>query len=278
MLSIIIFTVFAISNCFSQQNDFDKLKSDFIPIPKNAAQKLNDAKLYLENAKKDNDLQKIVEGYELFIAHYSHTKTAIAYADSIILLTKNAKLEGYPGQGYLLKGTQLYYNSKYNKALDNFAVANDIAINSKNIAQQISIKHYIGLLKNVSDEKEEALTIFQDNLNFITKNNYQKKDKQQYLKSLFALADSYNKNRILDSAEVVHQRGIIASFNDKDQYLYPWFLLSYGITSYFKEDYTKGKDSLQKAATFFTKNEKALSSTYLYIYKCLKKKGKNTES
>ncbi|WP_162200450.1 helix-turn-helix domain-containing protein [Kordia jejudonensis] len=263
---------------FSQENEFDKLKSDFIPLPKNSEQKLNDAKLYLENAKRNNDLEKIVAGYEQFITHYSHTKTAISYADSIILLTKNAKLNDYPGKGYLLKGIQLYYNSKYNEALDNFAIANDFAIAAKDIAQQISIKHYIGLLKNVSDEKEEALTIFQENLAFITKNNQHQKDQQQYLKSLFALADSYNKNRLLDSAEVAHQRGIAASLKHPDQYLYPWFLLSYGITSYYKEDYAKGNDSLQKAATFFKTNQKALSSTYLYIYKCLNKQGKNAES
>jgi len=278
LVYMLIFSFFSISSSFSQENDFDKLKSDYIPLPKNSEQKLHDAKLYLAEAKKENDLLKIVIGYERFISLYSHTKTAISYSDSIILLTKNAKLDEYPEKGYLLKGTQLYYNSKYREALDNFAIANDLAITSKNIAQQISIKHYIGLLKNVSDEKEEALAIFQENLEFITKNDYQKKDSQQYLKSLFALADSYNKNRILDSAEVVHQRGITASLQDKDQYLYPWFLLSYGITSYFKEDYIKGKDSLQKAATFFKTNEKALSSTYLYIYKCLEKQDKNAES
>lgn len=278
LFSTVILTVFAVSNCFSQENNFENLKSDFISETKNSEKNLNSAKSYLEKAKKENNLLKIVQGYELFVTLHSHTKTAISYSDSIILLTKNAKLDEYPGQGYLLKGTQLYYNSKYNEALDNFAIANDLAITSKNIAQQVSIKHYIGLLKNVSDEKEEALRIFQDNLNFITKNNYHKKDQQQYLKSLFALADSYNKNRILDSAEVVHQRGINASLHDSNKYLYPWFLLSYGITSYFKEDYTKGRDSLQKAATFFKTNEKALSSTYLYIYKCLEKQDKNEES
>ncbi|WP_298417401.1 helix-turn-helix domain-containing protein [uncultured Kordia sp.] len=278
VLFVIISTVLGVTDCFSQENSFEKLKTDFVSETKSAEENLNTAKLYLENAKKDNDLLKIVEGYELLVTHYSHTKTAISYSDSIILLSKNAKLDGYLGKGYLLKGTQLYYNSKYNEALDNFATANDLAIASKNIAQQISIKHYIGLLKNVSDEKEEALTIFQENLDFITKNDYQKKDKQQYLKSLFALADSYNKNRLLDSAEIVHQRGIVASLDHPDKYLYPWFLLSYGITSYFQEDYTKGKDSLQKAATFFKTNEKALSSTYLYIYRCLEKQEKNEES
>ena len=175
----IIFCVLGVSTSFSQENNLDKLKSDYISIPKTPEQKLEDAILFLENAKKNNDLQKIIEGYELFITHYSHTETAISYADSIILLTKNAKLNNYPGKGYILKGTQLYYNSKYNEALDNFATANDLAITSKNISQQISIKHYIGLLKNVSDEKEEALKIFQENLEFITKNNYQNKDRKQ---------------------------------------------------------------------------------------------------
>lgn len=275
---IVSLTIFGISTCLSQENSFEKLKAEFVSNSQNSEKNLDAAKLYLEKAKKENDLLKIVEGYELFVSHYSHTTTAISYADSIILLTKNAKLTDYPGKGYLLKGIQLYYNSKYNEALDNFAIANDIAITSKNIGQQITIKHYIGLLKNVNDEKKEALKIFQENLDFITKTKYHEKDQKQYLKSLFALADSYNKNQILDSAEVVHQRGIIASLNDPNKYLYPWFLTSYGITSYYKEDYKRGKDSLQKAATFFKTNEKALCSTYLYIYRCLEKLDRNEES
>ena len=175
------------------------------------------------------------------------------------------------------KGIQLYYNSKYNDALNNFATANDMALTSKNLRQQISIKHYIGLLKNVSEEKKEALKIFQDNIEFIRKNDFQKKDADQYLKSLFALADSYNKNRILDSAEVVHQRGIKTSLQHPNKYLYPWFLTSYGITSYYKENYVTAMDSLLKATKFLKNNEKTLCSNYLYIYRCLKQQDKTTE-
>jgi AraC-like DNA-binding protein len=92
---------------------------------------------------------------------------------------------------------------------------------------------------------------------------------------LFALADSYNKNRLLDSSEVVHQRGIKASLQHPKKYLYPFFLTSYGVMSYYKGNYTPGIDSLLKATTFLKNNEKALCSSYLYIYRCLEKQGKN---
>jgi len=271
--------VFGVTPMFSQQSlgTFEDLTSDFKAASQNSNEALNAATLFLAKAKTTNEVARIVEGYELLVAHYSHTPQAISYTDSIILLTKNAKLANYPAEGYLKKGIQLYYNSKYNNALNNFASANDMALASKNIGQQISIKHYIGLLKNVSEEREEALQIFQDNIEFIRKNDFDKKDTKQYLKSLLALADSYNKNRVLDSAEVVHQRGIKASLQHPDKYLYPWFLTSYGVTSHYKENYAKGIDSLSKATTFLKSNEKTLCSAYLYIYKCLAKQGKNTE-
>ncbi|MBC8755168.1 AraC family transcriptional regulator [Kordia sp. YSTF-M3] len=275
----IICILFGITSAFSQvsSDTFEAIKSDFDASSQNSEEALNAATLFLAKAKEINDVARIVEGYELFVSNYSHTAKAIFYTDSIILLTKNTKLDNYPAEGYLKKGIQLYYNSKYNDALNNFATANDMALTSKNIKQQISIKHYIGLLKNVSEEREEALKIFQDNIGFIRKNNFEDKDPEQYLKSLFALADSYNKNRVLDSAEVVHQRGIKASLQHPNQYLYPWFLTSYGITSYYKENYATAMDSLLKATDFLKNNEKTLCSNYLYIYKCLEKQGKNTE-
>lgn len=274
-----IFIVFGITPVCSQQNlgTFEDLTSDFKAASQNSNEALKAATLFLAKAKETNEVARIVEGYELLVSHYSHTPKAVFYTDSIILLTKNTKLANYPAEGYLKKGIQLYYNSKYNNALNNFASANDMALVSKNIGQQISIKHYIGLLKNVSEEREEALQIFQDNIQFIRKNDFDTKDSKQYLKSLLALADSYNKNRVLDSAEVVHQRGIKASLQHPNKYLYPWFLTSYGVTSYYKENYTKAIDSLSKATEFLKSNEKTLCSTYLYIYQCLAKQGKNAE-
>ncbi|WP_160130367.1 helix-turn-helix domain-containing protein [Kordia antarctica] len=278
-LAALVLIVCCATSAFSQQsaNTFEDLKSKFSASSQNSKEALNAATLFLAKAKEANDVARIVEGYELLISNYSHTPKAIFYTDSIILLTKNTKLDNYPAEGYLKKGIQLYYNSKYNDALNNFATANDMALANKNIRQQISIKHYIGLLKNVSEEREEALQIFQDNIAFILKNDFQKKDSDQYLKSLFALADSYNKNRVLDSAEVVHQRGIKASLQHPNKYLYPWFLTSYGITSYYKENYAKGMDSLLKATKFLKTNEKTLCSNYLYIYRCLKKQNKTEE-
>ncbi|MEM6686576.1 MAG: helix-turn-helix domain-containing protein, partial [Bacteroidota bacterium] len=211
----------------------------------------------------------IIAAYEQFVTYHSHTPVAIKYTDSIIMLSKNANLGNHPAEGYLLKGIQLYYNTKYNAALDNFALANNLALQNKNIAQQISVKHYIGLLKNVSKETAEALKIFENNLKFILDNTYEVENPEQYLKSLFALADSYNKNKIFDKAEQTHQEGIKASLAHPTRYLYPWFLTSHGITSYYTENYAQGRDSLQKAATFFATNEKALCSNYLFTYKCL---------
>ncbi|WP_420570929.1 helix-turn-helix domain-containing protein [Kordia sp.] len=276
----IILTVFCTNSVFAQLSSgtFEDMKQDFYNTTENPEKAFEIATSYLAKAKEANDVAQIVAGYELLVSHYSHTKKAISYTDSIILLTKNTKLEHYPAEGYLLKGIQLYYNSRYNDALTNFATANDIALTNKNLKQQISIKHYIGLLKNVSEEREEALKIFQENIDFIHKNNFEEKDSEQYLKSLFALANSYNKIRILDSAEVVNQRGIKASLKHPNQYLYPWFLTSYGITSYYKENYTVAIDSLSKASNFLKKNEKSLCSNYLYIYRCLEKLGKNEEA
>ena len=142
LLLCIIIVLFGVNSAFSQSTDtFEALKSNFNASPQNPEKALQAATLFLTKAKKANDVSKIVEGYELLVSHYSHTPKAILYTDSIILLTKNMKLDNYPAEGYLKKGIQLYYNSKYNDALNNFATANAMALTSKNIRPQISIKH-----------------------------------------------------------------------------------------------------------------------------------------
>jgi len=273
-LILLFFSCFqAVSQDIStlQYKTYEELEQSVDTIQRTSKEVLKYATAYLTKAKSENDQLKVASGYHLFVDYYSHTSKAIIYTDSIINHIGNYTDKNYPAKGYLTKGIQLYYNSNYNEALNNFVIANTHAVQQKNISQQISIKHYIGLLKNIGGESSEALKIFSENIDFIVKNGYDKKDRKQYLKSLFALADSYNRNYILEDAERIHRKGIIESYQEPTQYLYPWFLTSYGVTSYLRESYTKSLDSLSKATTLLQQNEKGLCSVYLYMYRAHKK-------
>ncbi len=82
---------------------------------------------FLLRAKQNKDSLKIAEGYSLFSEFYSQTNKAIQYTDSIIYISKYWNDKKYPAQGYIQKGIQLYYNSDYTLAFENFMKANTIA-------------------------------------------------------------------------------------------------------------------------------------------------------
>jgi AraC-like DNA-binding protein len=81
------------------------------------------------------------------------------------------------------------------------------------------------------------------------------------------LADSYNRNKLLDSAEIINKRGIIESQKNIDKYLYSYFLLSYGITKFFKKEYGIAIDSLLKGTKLIENEKIALAGGNLYLYK-----------
>ncbi len=219
---------------------------------------------YLKKAKIDNEIIEIANGYYFLSQANSHTQIGLKYADSIVTLTKSLKNEKYPAQGYLQKGIQLYYLARYSEALENYVLANTYFTKNNDVYHNVKVKHYIGLLKNAAHNDQEALKIFQKNLLFFEKEDNKIKFNNQYLKSLFALADSYNGNDKLDSSLVISSIGIKESFKSKDD-LYPYFLISFGATKTLKEEYLIAIDSLIKGVKFIKNKKKSLCDSYLII-------------
>ncbi len=236
------------------------------------------AQVFLAKAKKSGDTIRIADSFCLMSEAHSHTPLGIAYADSIIQYTENLGHYKYPAEGYLQKGIQLYYNSRYELALNGFIKTEKAAKLQNNIPQRISVKHYIGLLKNVNNEKEEALNYFKENLKFIEENNLQLRNEKLYFKTLFALADSYNRNQLIDSAEIICRKGLRESASTKDKYLYPQFLMSYGVTSAFKGELDMALDSLIKGSSLLRNEKQQLCESYIIISGIYRAKKINTQS
>jgi AraC-like DNA-binding protein len=267
----------------AQNNQIDSLsKLSFEVLEKHFKEQSSDsikkqsAQAFLLKAKREKKSIKIADGYYFLSELNNHNTLGVKYADSILALNINKKGSDYPAKGYLQKGIQLYYLASYSEAFENYLRATEYYKVSKNEYGQLCVKHYIGLLKNSINEHEESLKIFRENLLFFNNKEKQIKYQKQYLKSLFALADSYNRNKLLDSAEIINKRGIIESQKNIDKYLYSYFLLSYGITKFFKKEYDIAIESLLKSTQLF-KNEKTnIAVCNLYLYKSFL--GKKQES
>lgn len=222
---------------------------------------------FLFKAKKEKNLLKKSEAYNYLLGLHSHTTKGIQYADSIIQISKIINDNDLITDGHLKKGIQLFYTAENNLALKNYLIANDYAIKNNNLFLQLKIKHYIASLKNVVNEKEEALKMFKENLSFFDKKENRVTYKKQYLKSLFSLSNSYNRNKMSDSSQVYIELGLKESFNSEDKYLYPFFVLSYGVNKKLKGEYDVAIDSLLKGVSILKNQKKEMCDGYLLLSK-----------
>jgi AraC-like DNA-binding protein len=278
----LVFVLIFSTNIFSQDHDYHFLK----PIDSieemfshfESSKKVIIANKYLSKAKLINNQIKIINGYFLKSVAHSHTKLAIKYTDSIIESAINIKNNNLLAKGYLHKGVQLYYQAQNEKALDNYLLAKIIYENKNDRFNLIKVKHYIGLLKNNNNQELEALDIFRNNIKYFNR-IISAKNTKQYLLSLFALTDSYNRNDIKDSALVFSKIGLVKSKKVKSN-LYPFFVISYGITMRDMGKYKIGIDSILKGINLIKYRKKEVSNGYLLVaeaYDALNKEEKYIE-
>ncbi len=239
---------------------FEELDAHFRDLPKDEQKYLSN--IYLNHSKTQNDSIKIVYGLFLKGIENSHTPKSLPYFDSIIQLTKNWKHKLFPGIGYLEKGIQYYYLSEYEEALNNYLKAHKFFSKKEDEYNLLRIQHYVGLLKNVTNQHEEALILFEQNILFFDEEK-KIRHANQYLKSLLALADSYNRNGNYDLAEQINKKGIEKSLLHKSE-LYPYFLMSYGINKLLKNQPRLALDSLIKV-TDLALHSKTLCASYIKI-------------
>ena len=249
-----------INNLYTKS--FEEVEKIFNTFDK--SKKITFSKAYLQKATKEKNDTKIINGYYLCASLHSHSDISVQYLDSIIVLSKLKNYTNNLAKAYLQKGIQLYYLSNYSDALENYVLANNIYATQRDTFNLLKVSHYIGLLKNAANQEKEALTIFRQNLQFFENSSNKIDFEDQYFKSLFALADSYNRNKILDSAEIFNAIGIKESLKANNS-LYPHFLLSYGATKILKNEANLAIDSLIKGAELIKNKKKALSGSYQYI-------------
>lgn len=239
----------------------DEVKKSFLIFNKEKKRLFSNA--YLLKAKQKNNAVKIANGYYLKSLLHSHFKQSITYVDSVIEIAERIQDKSLLGKGYLQKGIQHYYQAEHEEAFNNYIIANNYFTSSENKLASLRVRHCIGLLKNENNEELEALNIFRENIKFFTNENITKYNRQ-YLLSLFALTDSYNRNDIRDSALIASRIGLKESRVSKSN-LYPFFVISYGITKRDMGQYKTGIDSILKGTTLIKELKKEVSNAYLLI-------------
>ena len=223
------------------------------------------AEEFLLKAKKQKDSVKIINGLFLKLFEHSHSPQSIIYLDSIQEFAVKWNRKYFIGFGYLEKGIQLYYLGQYEEALDLYLKSLIYFENQKDEYNILRVKHYVALLKNVTDQHVEANKTFKANMLFFNDKN-KEKYQEQYFKSLFALADSYNRNQKYDLAAEINKTGIRESKIKKSN-MYPHFLLSFGTSKILNNQPKIGIDSIIKGTGLIQHKKAALCASYIKLSK-----------
>nr|BFF36192.1 helix-turn-helix transcriptional regulator [Tenacibaculum mesophilum] len=199
------------------------------------------AKAYLTKGKKEKDTLNIAKGYHYF--YYINKKSNIGqrYLDSIINLTEDKNYEYYPLIALNLKSRFYFKEHDYKNSLKYLFKLKEINENQYYKEDvEFQINHTIGLIKSRLGDYDEALRIF-------LRNEKNVSNKENYLATMFAIADSYRFLKKLDSSSFYNSKGIRISLKQKNNKFYNYFLLNEGATLSDKTFYERSIDSIKKS-------------------------------
>ncbi|QIE58343.1 AraC family transcriptional regulator [Rasiella rasia] len=179
------------------------------------------ARTYLDRARKQKDTIKMARGYDR-LARTFHPEKNIAFADSLIALTKDMQHITYPGIGFIIKGSEfakidLFQSTKY------YYMAYDYAVANNNISHQLYVLNILITRKAFWGDAEEALKMQKEREVLIDKTNFRKlllqtfrndnkSELEDYIhrvkfNSEMGFAVSFINMRKLDSAKVYLEKG-----------------------------------------------------------------------
>jgi len=264
----------------SNENEYQKLVAKFYANLDDSllVKAQTYASTYLSKAKKERDTIKIANGF-YFLSLSNHGERSQQFNDSIIDVIQNKSTPNYPTYAYLNKAIYYFNKGKFKRSFDFFLKVHDEASRHKNTFVLYASKKNIGILKGILGENESALITLKECYQFYSKNR-KNINSIEYLEVLFALSESYNFNKVLDSASLINKIGYKESLIEKNEKFKSYFILNEGINHFSKNNFITAKDSLQKSIlTLKNINEKVnLAQAYFYLGKTLSKLGKQNEA
>lgn len=244
--------------------DYAELRKKYELYPENDARALRNVTLYIQLAKKRNDLSQMVQGYKDAVYFTKNTGNKFQYADSCIATAEKSKNSDLISSAHLLKGSLYYYTSqKYKFALDEYLKAYENSQNSQDLYLQHKILYHIGIVKSYMGYYQDALVHFEGCMAF-----FEKKMRDQlpaktlynhtkgYLNSLHQSIICYRhlKNYVKADSLIAIGRRMTEQRGDYPQEK-NYFLKSLGISEYHHGNYENSLALLQQSLPGFIKTQ-----------------------
>ncbi len=202
---------------------------------------------HIEKGKRDNNKIEMSLAYWLLSGYQTDDDIKLKYLDNSIALSKGSTSKLFPTLAYFFKGGFYFDRWNYKEALNNYLPAMEHAKKTGNEDYVYMAKHNIALIKDKLGKYDEALEIFKECLVYEeSKDINSHYDIMVYLTTLLGIAETYSKMKIPDSSSYYIKKAMPYA-REKDETLYHQFVFFEGVNLYYKKNYIRAKDSIDKS-------------------------------
>lgn len=271
---LVLFSAFS-HLLFSQQKKettFSEIRKNYETMTIDDMDAMPYVKLYIQKAKNENNLQRLIQGYR--DGRQFDYRNKIKYADSAIAVSLKHGSHDDISKDYLSKGIiHYFYQKKYKLALDQYLKAYQYSKGSEDKYHHYKVIYHLGIVKEHLGYYDEALEHFQECITFysskpkhILHDNELFNYKKAYLNSLhqMTVVNRYLKN--FKKSDSLSQLGYQLTSDDHDFALEnSYFLKCIGISNFHKKNYAEAKKDLERALpVILRRNDFAWASVIYY--------------
>ena len=262
---------------------YDTIDNNYFKDEGSVKKQLAWAKVYLDKANKENKAIRKARGYYLYAILYYEDQPlkAIRYLDSAIKYSKIDPNKHFPAAAYCEKAGLLIDLRKFDEALLNFNLAEQVALKT-NIDYYYVIQDYIAVTKSEEmGEVKEALQLYHKNYKYY-KTKYYRGDYYSYLyqNTIFGLADCHKSLKHTDSTTFYNTLGYKEATITKNKEFQPMFILNEGANQVDKRNFRAALDSINKAlpGLIQKKNTWNIMACYHYLGRCYEGMGNKSHA
>ena len=201
---------------------------------------------YIYRGREANDRIEEAKGY-VFLTVIEPPELGLAYADSIIHITRDIDYVDYPIRGYFQKAGIYYEEGRYREALENYGIAYELALAKENRYYQRSITMNVAAIRNINGQPQTAANLYHRALKLLQEEpDLEVESRDDHLLLLYNLSLAHLRLQQWDSAAVYVDEGLRLGRMAKDGESVRDFLLVGAQVDYFTGRLSAARDTLLK--------------------------------
>ncbi|WP_295677696.1 helix-turn-helix domain-containing protein [uncultured Empedobacter sp.] len=245
------------------QNTYDDIRKKYKIYEQNDERALPVVRIFISKAKKENNYEKLIKGYEDAFYYSNDATLKLKYADSCINASLKTNDYDVISRSYLGKGTIYYFNLKrYKPALDEYVKAYEYSKKGTDEYQKYKVIYHMGVVKSYLGYYIEARKHFEDCIQYFepkTKGDLHPNtifnNSKGYLNSLHQATICYRNLGNYKKADSLVEVGLNFTNKSKEFPLeQAYFTKCKGIFEYHQKNYDDAIQSLTSALPVLKKN------------------------